>query len=169
MSKRNHMVSVCFVLFVKGEGDVQCALKTVDQITYPQFLFVTPRGGTAIEVLQWMKLSRHNDGSLASMVVCFSGSAGGFTTVCGERNYWLEDLLGDLRDKLAHGNVTDVAFMIVNEQDAQSRAMYWELKRRVAQGIPVYQQSPLQNDVWEILDGDKDDFFVYDRYEQNTL
>lgn len=77
--------------------------------------------------------------------------------------------MGDLRDKLAHGNLTDVAFLIVNEQDAQSRAMYWELKRRVAKGIPVYQQSPLQNNVWEILDGDKDDFFVYDRYEQNTL
>lgn len=44
-----------------------------------------------------------------------------------------------------------------------SRAMYWELKRRVAKGIPVYQQGPLQKDVWEILEGDKDDFLVYDR------
>uniref|UniRef100_A0A8C1WIZ8 Selenoprotein P N-terminal domain-containing protein n=1 Tax=Cyprinus carpio TaxID=7962 RepID=A0A8C1WIZ8_CYPCA len=41
--------------------------------------------------------------------------------------------------------------------------MYWELKRRTAEGIPVYQQSPLQNDVWDILEGDKDDFLVYDR------
>uniref|UniRef100_A0A673MN81 Selenoprotein Pb-like n=2 Tax=Sinocyclocheilus rhinocerous TaxID=307959 RepID=A0A673MN81_9TELE len=41
--------------------------------------------------------------------------------------------------------------------------MYWELKRRTAEGIPVYQQSPLQNDIWDILGGDKDDFLVYDR------
>lgn len=71
--------------------------------------------------------------------------------------------LGDLRDKLANGGLTNISFMVVNEQDSQSRAMYWELKRRTAQDIPVYQQSPLQNDVWEILEGDKDDFLVYDR------
>ncbi|KAL1280375.1 hypothetical protein QQF64_014975 [Cirrhinus molitorella] len=71
--------------------------------------------------------------------------------------------LGDLRDKLALGKLTNISFMVVNEQDAQSRAMYWELKRRTAEGIPVYQQSPLQNDVWDILEGDKDDFLVYDR------
>lgn len=76
--------------------------------------------------------------------------------------------LGDLRDKLVNGKLTNISFMVVNEQDAQSRAMYWELKRRTAEGIPVYQQSPLQNDVWELLEGDKDDFLVYDRYEQTT-
>ncbi|CAL9689134.1 unnamed protein product [Knipowitschia caucasica] len=59
--------------------------------------------------------------------------------------------------------MTGVSFMIVNEQRATSRAMYWELKRRAPPGVPVYQQAPLQNDVWEILDGDKDDFLVYDR------
>lgn len=53
--------------------------------------------------------------------------------------------------------------MIVNEQEAQSRAMYWELERRTPPGVPVYQQSPFQKDVWEALDGDKDDFLVYDR------
>ncbi|CAJ1071502.1 selenoprotein Pb isoform X3 [Xyrichtys novacula] len=53
--------------------------------------------------------------------------------------------------------------MIVNERDAHSRAMYWELKRRAPSGVPVYQQAPLQADVWEALDGDKDDFLVYDR------
>ncbi|TKS80366.1 Selenoprotein Pb [Collichthys lucidus] len=59
--------------------------------------------------------------------------------------------------------MSDVSFMIVNERDAHSRAMYWELKRRAPSGIPVYQQSPFQDDVWEALDGDKDDFLVYDR------
>ncbi len=77
--------------------------------------------------------------------------------------------LGNLRDKLALGKLTNISFLVVNEQDAQSRALYWELKRRTAEGIPVYQQSPLQNDVWDILEGDKDDFLVYDRYGLNTL
>ncbi|KAK7945404.1 hypothetical protein WMY93_001132 [Mugilogobius chulae] len=59
--------------------------------------------------------------------------------------------------------MTGVSFLIVNEQRAMSRAMYWELKRRAPPGVPVYQQAPLQTDVWDILDGDKDDFLVYDR------
>uniref|UniRef100_A0A8C5GVL3 Selenoprotein P N-terminal domain-containing protein n=1 Tax=Gouania willdenowi TaxID=441366 RepID=A0A8C5GVL3_GOUWI len=41
--------------------------------------------------------------------------------------------------------------------------MYSELKRRAPAGVPVYQQAPLQNDVWDALDGDKDDFLIYDR------
>lgn len=71
--------------------------------------------------------------------------------------------IGGLRDKLNRSNLTDVSFMIVNEREAQSRAMYWELKRRAPPGVPVYQQAPFQDDVWEALDGDKDDFLVYDR------
>uniref|UniRef100_A0A671WY03 Selenoprotein P N-terminal domain-containing protein n=2 Tax=Sparus aurata TaxID=8175 RepID=A0A671WY03_SPAAU len=59
--------------------------------------------------------------------------------------------------------------MIVNEREAQSRAMYWELKRRAPSGVPVYQQAPLQDDVWEALDGDKDDFLVYDRCGRLTF
>ncbi|XP_040000374.1 selenoprotein Pb [Xiphias gladius] len=71
--------------------------------------------------------------------------------------------IGGLRDKLSRSNLTEVSFMIVNEREARSRAMYWELKRRAPSGVPVYQQAPFQNDVWEALDGDKDDFLVYDR------
>uniref|UniRef100_A0A671X4K0 Selenoprotein P N-terminal domain-containing protein n=1 Tax=Sparus aurata TaxID=8175 RepID=A0A671X4K0_SPAAU len=47
--------------------------------------------------------------------------------------------------------------------------MYWELKRRAPSGVPVYQQAPLQDDVWEALDGDKDDFLVYDRCGRLTF
>uniref|UniRef100_A0A0E9XV37 Selenoprotein P N-terminal domain-containing protein n=1 Tax=Anguilla anguilla TaxID=7936 RepID=A0A0E9XV37_ANGAN len=47
--------------------------------------------------------------------------------------------------------------------------MFWELKRRVAKGIPVYQQSPLQDDVWAALRADKDDFLVYDRCGRLTF
>ncbi|CAB1413106.1 unnamed protein product [Pleuronectes platessa] len=71
--------------------------------------------------------------------------------------------IGGLRDKLNRSNLTEVSFMIVNDQEAHSRAMYWELERRAPPGVPVYQQSVFQDDVWEVLDGDKDDFLVYDR------
>ncbi|CAM5136552.1 unnamed protein product [Eretmochelys imbricata] len=53
--------------------------------------------------------------------------------------------------------------MIVNEKAPLSRAMFWELKRLAPEGVPVYQQEILEPDVWQILDGDKDDFFIYDR------
>ncbi len=71
--------------------------------------------------------------------------------------------IGRLRAKLNRSNMTEVSFMIVNEKEALSRAMYWELKRRAPPDVPVYQQTPFQEDVWEVLDGDKDDFLVYDR------
>lgn len=71
--------------------------------------------------------------------------------------------IGRLRAKLNRSNMTEVSFMIVNEKEALSRAMYWELKRRAPPDVPVYQQTPFQDDVWEALDGDKDDFLVYDR------
>uniref|UniRef100_A0A3B5LR69 Selenoprotein P2 n=1 Tax=Xiphophorus couchianus TaxID=32473 RepID=A0A3B5LR69_9TELE len=72
-------------------------------------------------------------------------------------------LIGHLRTKLRRSNVTDVSFLIVNEQNAVSRALYWELKKRAPTGVPVYQQDANQTDVWEVLDGDKDDFLIYDR------
>lgn len=71
--------------------------------------------------------------------------------------------IGNLRDKLNRNNITEVSFMIVNELEALSQTMYWKLKKKAPTGVPVYQQSSLQKDVWEILDGDKDDFLIYDR------
>uniref|UniRef100_A0A670IUN8 Selenoprotein P N-terminal domain-containing protein n=1 Tax=Podarcis muralis TaxID=64176 RepID=A0A670IUN8_PODMU len=72
-------------------------------------------------------------------------------------------LLGSLQRKLSLEGVTNVSFMIVNEKTPFSRAMYWELKRHAPEGVPVYQQQILEPDVWQILDGDKDDFLIYDR------
>lgn len=77
--------------------------------------------------------------------------------------------MGNLRDRLARSKLANVSFMIVNEQEAESRAMYWELKRRAAKGIPVYQQSPLQDDVWAALQGEKDDVLIYDRCGKLTF
>ncbi|MEQ2195249.1 hypothetical protein XENOCAPTIV_009618 [Xenoophorus captivus] len=75
----------------------------------------------------------------------------------------LASSIGRLRRKLTRSNITQVSFMIVNEQDPVSRAMYWELKRKAPTEVPVYQQGANQSDVWEVLDGDKDDFLIYDR------
>lgn len=74
--------------------------------------------------------------------------------------------IGDLRDKLHQNNLTNVSFIIVNEREAHSRAMYWALKRSAPDGVRVYQQEPFQSDVWEALDGDKDDFLIYDRWAE---
>ncbi|KAF0880845.1 SEPP1 protein, partial [Crocuta crocuta] len=37
------------------------------------------------------------------------------------------------------------------------------LKNKVSEHIPVYQQEENQTDVWTLLNGNKDDFFIYDR------
>uniref|UniRef100_A0A8C8SPY2 Selenoprotein P N-terminal domain-containing protein n=1 Tax=Pelusios castaneus TaxID=367368 RepID=A0A8C8SPY2_9SAUR len=71
--------------------------------------------------------------------------------------------LGGLREKLSQEGLADVSYLIVNEKAPLSRAMYWELKRQAPEGVPVYQQEILEPDVWQILDGDKDDFLIYDR------
>ncbi|KYO47991.1 selenoprotein Pb [Alligator mississippiensis] len=71
--------------------------------------------------------------------------------------------LGGLREKLSRQGMANVSYMIVNEKAPLSRAMYWELKRQAPEGVPVYQQGILDPDVWQILDGDKDDFLIYDK------
>uniref|UniRef100_A0A8C6ZVU4 Selenoprotein P N-terminal domain-containing protein n=1 Tax=Nothoprocta perdicaria TaxID=30464 RepID=A0A8C6ZVU4_NOTPE len=71
--------------------------------------------------------------------------------------------LGDLREKLSRQGMADVHYMIVNEKAPLSRAMFGELARQAPPGIPVYQQEPRDPDVWQVLEGDKDDFLVYDR------
>uniref|UniRef100_A0A8D0DYX5 Selenoprotein P N-terminal domain-containing protein n=1 Tax=Salvator merianae TaxID=96440 RepID=A0A8D0DYX5_SALMN len=77
--------------------------------------------------------------------------------------------LGSLRKKLFREGATNVSFIIVNEKTPLSRAMYWELKRQAPEEIPVYQQQILEPDVWQILDGDKDDFLIYDRCSRLTF
>ncbi|CAN2390888.1 Selenoprotein P, partial [Pristimantis euphronides] len=77
--------------------------------------------------------------------------------------------MGPLRDKLADRGLTNISYMIVNDQSTLSKHMFPELRRRAPAGIPVYQQSPNQVDVWEILDGNKDDFLIYDRCGRLTF
>lgn len=53
--------------------------------------------------------------------------------------------------------------MVVNHQGPQSRREFHLLKERVSDYITVYQQDEQQDDVWTTLNGNKDDFLIYDR------
>ncbi|KAM9324626.1 selenoprotein Pb-like [Gastrophryne carolinensis] len=77
--------------------------------------------------------------------------------------------MGPLRDKLANQGLTNISYIIVNDQSPMSKLLFPELKRRAPPGIPVYQQLPNQEDVWQLLDGNKDDFLIYDRCGRLTF
>ncbi|XP_063795499.1 selenoprotein Pb-like isoform X2 [Pseudophryne corroboree] len=77
--------------------------------------------------------------------------------------------MGPLRDKLTSQGLTNISYMIVNDQSSFSKLLFEELKRRAPEGVPVYQQLPKQDDVWDILDGNKDDFLIYDRCGRLTF
>ncbi|XP_075037728.1 selenoprotein Pb-like [Mixophyes fleayi] len=77
--------------------------------------------------------------------------------------------MGPLRDKLTGQGLTNISYMIVNDQSSLSKLMYRELKRRAPPGVPVYQQASAQDDVWNILNGNKDDFLIYDRCGRLTF
>ncbi|KAG8456669.1 hypothetical protein GDO86_002449 [Hymenochirus boettgeri] len=71
--------------------------------------------------------------------------------------------LEDLRLKLEKEKFVGISYIVVNHQGRQSRAKYHLLKSKVSEHIPVYQQEEKQPDVWSTLNGDKDDFLIYDR------
>lgn len=69
----------------------------------------------------------------------------------------------DLRVKLEKEGFSNVSYIVVNHQGLSSRLKYNLLKNEVSEHIPVYQQEENQTDVWTLLNGNKDDFLVYDR------
>uniref|UniRef100_A0A090X7U9 Putative selenoprotein p ixodes scapularis selenoprotein p n=1 Tax=Ixodes ricinus TaxID=34613 RepID=A0A090X7U9_IXORI len=73
---------------------------------------------------------------------------------CLQQASSLEALLLKLRAR----NLSDVQFLVVNSLD--SAAEVRELERRVS--FPVYQETA-NEPVWSVLEGDKDDVFIYDR------
>ncbi|KAM4722940.1 selenoprotein Pb-like [Rhinophrynus dorsalis] len=77
--------------------------------------------------------------------------------------------MGPLREKLSLQGLVDINYMIVNDQSLLSAVLYPKLRQRAPDGIPVYQQSSSQPDVWEVLNGDKDDFLIYDRCGRLTF
>ncbi|XP_056389084.1 selenoprotein Pb-like [Hyla sarda] len=77
--------------------------------------------------------------------------------------------MGPLRDKLADRGLTNISYIIVNDQSFASKLLFPVLQSRAPAGMSVYQQLPNQEDVWEILDGSKDDFLIYDRCGRLTF
>lgn len=66
-----------------------------------------------------------------------------------------------LRQKLEAQGLSNVQYMVVNHQGASlQHAM---LSSRLSSDITLYKQAEDQPDVWQALNGDKDDFLIYDR------
>ncbi|KAI4561322.1 hypothetical protein MJT46_012012 [Ovis ammon polii x Ovis aries] len=80
-----------------------------------------------------------------------------------ENNASLNSGLEDLRVKLEKEGYSNISYVVVNHQEISSRLKYAHLKNKVSEHIPVYQQEEDQPDVWTLLNGNKDDFLIYDR------
>lgn len=71
--------------------------------------------------------------------------------------------MDDLRIKLDKEGYSNISYVVVNHQGNASQLKYVHLKNKVSDHIPVYQQEENQTDVWSLLNGNKDDFLIYDR------
>lgn len=69
-----------------------------------------------------------------------------------------------LRQKLESQGLKDVVYMVVNHQGGQSQRLHTMLAQRLTETITLYKQGEQQPDVWQTLGGEKDDFFIYDRF-----
>uniref|UniRef100_A0A8C7AHG8 Selenoprotein P N-terminal domain-containing protein n=1 Tax=Neovison vison TaxID=452646 RepID=A0A8C7AHG8_NEOVI len=72
-------------------------------------------------------------------------------------------LQANLRVKLEKEGYLNISYVVVNHQGLSSQLQYMNLKNKVSEHIPVYQQEENQTDVWTLLNGKKDDFLIYDR------
>ncbi|NXS10500.1 SEPP1 protein, partial [Neodrepanis coruscans] len=77
--------------------------------------------------------------------------------------------LEDLRVKLENEGLFNISYVVVNHQGAQSRREIHLLEESVSDYITVYQQEEQQEDVWTTLNGNKDDFLIYDRFVIHIL
>jgi len=68
-----------------------------------------------------------------------------------------------LHQKLESRGLQNISYMVVNRQDAQSQRLHPLLAQKLSVNITLYKQEPQQADVWQALNGDKDDFLIYDR------
>uniref|UniRef100_A0A8C8RAN3 Selenoprotein P n=1 Tax=Pelusios castaneus TaxID=367368 RepID=A0A8C8RAN3_9SAUR len=71
--------------------------------------------------------------------------------------------LEDLRVKLEVEGLVNISYVVVNHQGISSQRKIHILKEKVSENITVYQQDKEQADVWNLLNGNKDDFLIYDR------
>lgn len=71
--------------------------------------------------------------------------------------------LEDLRIKLENQGYFNISYIVVNHQGSPSQLKHAHLKKQVSDHIAVYRQEEHQTDVWTLLNGNKDDFLIYDR------
>ncbi|KPP79280.1 hypothetical protein Z043_101161, partial [Scleropages formosus] len=71
--------------------------------------------------------------------------------------------MDDLRQKLEQQGFDNITYMVVNSQELVARLFHHHLRQKMSENITLYVQDPKQDDIWQILSGDKDDFLVYDR------
>uniref|UniRef100_A0A8C7H216 Selenoprotein P N-terminal domain-containing protein n=1 Tax=Oncorhynchus kisutch TaxID=8019 RepID=A0A8C7H216_ONCKI len=57
----------------------------------------------------------------------------------------------------------NVTYMVVNHQGEQAQRLHTLLRQKLSENITLYKQQPKQEDVWQTLAGEKDDFLIYDR------
>lgn len=65
--------------------------------------------------------------------------------------------------KLENEGLVNISYVVVNHQGTNSQRKFHLLKESVSDYIAVYQQDEEQDDVWTTLNGNKDDFLIYDR------
>lgn len=69
----------------------------------------------------------------------------------------------ELRLSLENEGYSNISYIVVNHQGAPSQLKHTHLKNQVSDHIAVYRQEEHQTDVWTLLNGNKDDFLIYDR------
>uniref|UniRef100_A0A8C8LSL9 Selenoprotein P n=1 Tax=Oncorhynchus tshawytscha TaxID=74940 RepID=A0A8C8LSL9_ONCTS len=72
-------------------------------------------------------------------------------------------VLDGLRLKLEGQGLENVTYMVVNHQGEQAQRLHTLLRQKLSENITLYKQQPKQEDVWQTLAGEKDDFLIYDR------
>lgn len=68
-----------------------------------------------------------------------------------------------LRHKLEHHGLRGVNYMVINHQGEQAQRLHALLAEKLSENITLYKQEEQQPDVWRTLNGQKDDFLIYDR------
>lgn len=68
-----------------------------------------------------------------------------------------------LRRKLESRGLKEVIYMVINHQGEQAQRLHSMLEQRLSENITLYRQLEHQPDVWQTLNGEKDDFLIYDR------
>lgn len=71
--------------------------------------------------------------------------------------------MDSLRQKLEGQGLINVSYMVVNHKGAKAQRLHSLLNNRLSSSITLYKQEDQDADVWQALNGEKDDFLIYDR------